>query len=443
MKVRPLLKLKLAPILLFISAFVHAQFRDTVLSVEGFDGNLFRSRLIIADQFKFNPNIENEELMTSVVMGENDSIQVSNHFSEGFYAIDIFTKSKVTNEETLKSTIDGVKGNKSAVCNYETNLKIGKSIKSKDPLTIDDISIEFEKKRDEKHANSQVLLLSEGQKTTTISCYFNGIESKDLPVYHVLCAIIAQRNSTFTERMVQSGLALEAGLKFQPARVHDYLAFQVKPNPFGIKESIEALFKELYAMPLFDYTTKGQLDLAKEQIEIEIEFLQDDLGSYAPFMIGLNNAGFSTIGTYKDALNEVTKVDLMDFIRKYLNHKPFMLFVEATAEQKKDVELYIFNTRPLEEYVVDYSDKREAKLDNSDLETLKHVAYILNLTSWKKVDVIVYGRASKRKNEKRAKELTAYLDTKSINNELNFIYRRSFGKQAQEKVVFKIAEDEE
>jgi hypothetical protein len=423
--------------------FAHAQFRDTVLSVEGFEGNLFRSRLIIADQFKFNPSADNEDLMTEVLMGENDSVQVSNHFSEGFYALDISTKSKAANESVLKLLIHGFKGNKSAICNYKTNIEIGKAPKADVPLTIDDISTAFEKKRDEKHANSQVLLLNEGQKQTTISCYFKGIESKDLPVYHVLCAIIAQRNSTFNERMVQSGLALEAGLKFQPARVHDYLAFQVTPNPFGIKESIEALFKELYAMPLFDYTTKGQLDLAKEQIEIDIEFMQDDLLSFAPFMVGLNNAGFSTIGTYKDAINEVTKVDLMDFIRKYINHKPFMLFVEATVEQKKDVESYIFNTKPLEKYVVEYNDKRESKLDTSDLESLKHVAYILNLTSWKKVDVVIYGRASKRKNEKRARELTAYLDTKSINNELNFIYRRSFGKQAEEKVVFKIAENEE
>ncbi|MFY0673732.1 MAG: hypothetical protein JXQ87_10015 [Bacteroidia bacterium] len=443
MKVRPLLKLKLAAILVLFSALAQAQIRDTIISIKGFEGNFYKSRIVLADQFNFNPVKASEELFTQVLMGQNDSIHISNHFSDGYYALDICTKSKYSNENLLKLLIDGFKGNKSAICNYETNIKIGRHTKVDIPITIDDVSIEFEKNRDYKHAGSKVLLLDDGQEQTTISCYFNGIESKDLPVYHVLCAIIAQRNSTLNERMVQSGLALEAGLTFQPARAHDYLAFQVKPNPFGIKESIEALFKELYAMPLFDYTSKAQLDLAKEQIEIEIEFLQDDLERFAPFWIGLNNAGFSTMGTYKDAVNEVTKVDLMDFIRKYINHKPFMLFVEANAEQKKEVESYIFNTKPLEEYVIEYSDKREAKLDTADIEAIKHVAYILNLTSWKKVDVMIYGRANKRKNEKRAKELAAYLDTKSINNELNFIYRRSFGKVAEEKVVFKIAEYEE
>ncbi|MGB0432297.1 MAG: hypothetical protein ACPGLV_17615, partial [Bacteroidia bacterium] len=72
-----------------------------------------------------------------------------------------------------------------------------------------------------------------------------------------------------------------------------------------------------------------------------------------------------------------------------------------------------------------------------------YIAYILNLTSWQKVETTLYGKGSRRKKEKRAKDILAYLDTKAVNNEINFVYKRTFGKGEEEKAVFKIIENEE
>lgn len=273
--------------------------------------------------------------------------------------------------------------------------------------------------------------------------FFAGIEPKDQAVYHVLSKIISQRNSTYSQNLVQSGLALNSSFSHHPARSNEFLYFDVAPNPFGLKEAIEAFFEELYAMPLFDYTTKAQLDLAKEQIAIDLEFDNDRFTTRAE-----RAAGFAANGVennskaYLDSVNVITKVDIMNFIRKYLHHQPFLLQVDIPDKMADEVGQYLYTTNAIDEYTVSFDGKKDTKIEEGDLSELQQVAYILNLTSWAKVDIELYGSARKKHKQKRAKEIQAYLDSKGVRNKFNLVFRGSFSKEQTDVIKFKIAENE-
>lgn len=274
--------------------------------------------------------------------------------------------------------------------------------------------------------------------------FFDGIEAKDLAVYHVLCKIIAQRNSTFYNKMVASGLSLQAGFKYHPARCGHFLYFEVEPNPFGVKEAVEAFFEELYAMPLFNYTSKEQLDLAKEQILADMAYTTDRFATEADLKYALQaNQWPADTAVYLDSVYAVTKVDIMNFIRTYLHEKPFLLYVMTDKMAYAQLSKSIINSGKLEQYKVSYRDKRAYKLDEDNVRELVNVAYILNMTNWAVVDVNLYGVARKRIKQKRLREIQAYFRAKGVSNELHFHYKGNYLKNANEAVTFSIGANED
>jgi len=261
-----------------------------------------------------------------------------------------------------------------------------------------------------------------------INIYFKGIDPLDRPCFDVLSKILKQNTSSFQVRFVTSGLSREAQVIDNPMLIDTFICFQIFPNPFGIKESIEAFFKELYAMPLFDYTTKEQLELAKEQIAIEKEISGDRFVSQAIFESGFYAQGLEEfIPAYLDSVNAITKVDLMNFIRKYFHEQPFKMHVLASKQRYEEVCEYVKSTKPIESYIPRFKDERAAKWTDSSDVILDELTYILNLTSWAPVEVHLYGN-KKRLRSKREKHISDYFLMASVDNPITFVYHRNSGE---------------
>lgn len=284
------------------------------------------------------------------------------------------------------------------------------------------------------------------RRLSRVRIFFKGIEPQDLPVFHVLTKIMGQRDATFSKNMIASGLNTEAMLYFNPMSCGKYLFFELTPNPFGIRAAIEAFFVQLNRMPQFDYTTKEQLQLAKEQLRIDQEFANDRFSTraiqYASFWA---NGAAEMMPTYMDSANGVTKVDIMNFIRKYMQRSPFLIMAEVPQDEKDEVLEYMPQTKRIEAYVVRYDDERASRLQKAQVIELQGVTYLLSLTSWAEVSVHVYGK-KKKTRARRIKALKGYFGAQDIENKLVFIEHKSnkstTDQGPSEYVTFSIAADD-
>lgn len=291
-----------------------------------------------------------------------------------------------------------------------------------------------------KHSKTWVVGID--GRTPEVSVFFAGIDSSDVPVFQVLSKIIGQRNSTFSQNMIGSGLNIEATLVFNAVNARDYVRFELQPNPFGVKEAIEAFFVQLYRMPQFDYTTKAQLDLAKEQLAIDYEFAMDRFETQATYAAGFWASGnLELMPSFMDSIESVTKVDIMNFIRKYLQTQPFLIAAQVPHSKKEETLIYLRETKNIEEYLISFSGEKDARLNKEQVLKLQEVSYLLDLTSWAKVEVHVYGR-KKRVRERRAKAVLGYFGSKDHDNVFNVLYHKGKLEEHNEVVTFSIGSNE-
>ena len=286
--------------------------------------------------------------------------------------------------------------------------------------------------------HSKTLVEGVDGRIPSVHIFFGGIDSNDMPVFAVLSKIIQQRNSTFSNNMVRSGLNVDAGLAYNSMSCSHYLLFKLQPNPFGVKEAIEGFFTQLYRMPQFDYTTKEQLDLAKERLAIDYEFQMDRFETRARYTAGFwANDNLELLPSFLDSIEAVTKVDIMKFIRKYLQTQPFLISVKVPHEKREETLEYIKETKDIGDYKVMFDGEKDARIGKEDVLLLRDVGYIFDLTSWASVDVHVYGK-KRRVREKRAKAILSYFNARDIENEFKVVFHKSGQRDGSEQVSFSI-----
>jgi len=442
-KVRNLVKLKIALIIAGICAVLWAQGQEArrINGIEGLDTVLFQAKLIIpSDQIDISDWSFTEIKPLSLWSPRQKSDSFLYDFSEknNFIEFRIAELDRASFFDRLHfiESYNNVLNSKYWLSNYgNAQIDENKVFTSDEFFGWQWVVPEKFFKQYFLQNQSQSVLDSFRNAKNQIRVFFKGIEPEDLAVYHVLSSIIAQQNSTYTQNMVQSGLALSSTFSFHPARCADFLYFQIEPNPFGIKEAVEAFFAELYAMPLFDYTSKEQLNLAKERIIIDVEFSKDRFNTYANFLAGFyGNDLTPDVNAYLDSVAVVTKVDIMNFIRKYLHNQPYLLYVNVPNESFADVGKYIYTTREIDKYVVPFENEKSSNLSREAILVADSVAYILNLTTWANIDVVLNGKAKKREKEKRAKAIEAYFKSKNVGNNLRFIYKSKNGLENSESI---------
>lgn len=273
------------------------------------------------------------------------------------------------------------------------------------------------------HHSQSRLIINDNANHVIVS--FKGVQSQDLPTLMVLEYLLKQKEHSFQQNMVQSGICLEAEFSFNANNLNDFIGFSLRPNPFAVSESVEELFNELDKMPLFNYTSKKQLDLAKMQIAIDLEFMEDRTFSKEAWNTSLwACANEGLFDGFMDSVQQVTKVDLMNLINTYIYKRPFFLVVEAPENKVEELNGVIMNTKEIDQYRVSFEGVKDSRLDDEASAQLESVAYLLNLTSWAPVEVHLYS-GKKRSSQKREKALIEYLKAAGVTNEVSFHYHRN------------------
>lgn len=157
----------------------------------------------------------------------------------------------------------------------------------------------------------------------------------------VLSFIVGQRNSEFQKRLVDSGLTTGVSLSYTtldhtgPINIFG----QTTPEKFG--EATEAVFEQIGRFTDSDYFTDEQLENAKTQLAIGELYGQERPSSFVHtlgFWWSVTD-GLDYYRHYVENLRKVTREDVADYVRKYMQDRYRVMGVLVSPEDRAKLPL--------------------------------------------------------------------------------------------------------
>jgi zinc protease len=155
----------------------------------------------------------------------------------------------------------------------------------------------------------------------------------------VLSFILGQRDSQFQKRLIESGLCMFAGLSYYSLDHTGPITVQAQTTADKYAEAEKALFEEIGKLTQPDYYTDEQLANAKTQLEIS-EMYSHERPSEFVHTVGFWWSvahGLDYYLNYVDNLRKVSRKDINEYVRKYIQNAPYVKGLLMSSEDRKKV----------------------------------------------------------------------------------------------------------
>ncbi len=155
----------------------------------------------------------------------------------------------------------------------------------------------------------------------------------------VFSYIIGQRNSLFQKNLVESGLLTFVGLNYYSLDHTGPITLQAQTTADKYTRAEKAIFEEIANFTNTDYYTDEQLANAKSQLEINELYSQERPSDYVHtvgFWWAVTN-GLDYYLNYLDNLRKVSRQDISDYVKKYIQGAPYVKGILISPEDKKKV----------------------------------------------------------------------------------------------------------
>ncbi|MFB6350502.1 MAG: M16 family metallopeptidase, partial [Bradymonadaceae bacterium] len=156
----------------------------------------------------------------------------------------------------------------------------------------------------------------------------------------VLSFILSQPSSKFQKALVESNIALNAGLSYYTLSHTGPISASMQVPPDNLRKSIKVLLKELHKLQNPDYFTDQQLENAKTILETQDIYSREKTSSFAhtvSFWWAVDDVGYYL--NYVDNLNAVTREDISNYVSEYILGKPYVLGVLLNSKMNKKLGL--------------------------------------------------------------------------------------------------------
>jgi zinc protease len=153
----------------------------------------------------------------------------------------------------------------------------------------------------------------------------------------VLSFILAQQNSQFQKRLVESGLFTYVGFGYYSLDHTGPINVQAQTTADKFVEAEKALFGELGKLENADYYTDEQLANAKTQLEIS-EMYSHERPSDFVHTVGFWWAvahGLDYYLNYVDNLRKVSRNDIDEYVKKYIRNAPYVKGLLMSPDDRK------------------------------------------------------------------------------------------------------------
>jgi zinc protease len=157
----------------------------------------------------------------------------------------------------------------------------------------------------------------------------------------VLSFILQQNNSEFQKKLVDSGLFTNVSLGYYTQDHTGPITAFAQTTADKFEEAQKALFEQLDKLSDPDYFTDEQIEYAKTQLEISEMYGQEQASTF------IHTLGFwwSVAGginyylNYVDNLKQVNRTDIENYVKTYIQNKPFIKGILVSPEDKVKIGL--------------------------------------------------------------------------------------------------------
>ncbi len=192
---------------------------------------------------------------------------------------------------------------------------------------------------------SQLVVVEHPVNAVTIQMEMHGPsvgeDEKATYAADVFSYILGQRNSRFQQRLVDSGLAFGVGLSYYTLNHTGPITIFLQTSADKFQEARAALMAEVARFTDPDYFTDEQLAYAKTQLAVGELYGQEQPSEFV-HTLGFwwaVTGGLDYYLNYVDNLKAVTREDIGDYVRRYIQGQPYVLGVLVAPEQREGLGL--------------------------------------------------------------------------------------------------------
>jgi zinc protease len=159
-------------------------------------------------------------------------------------------------------------------------------------------------------------------------------------VFHT---ILSLESSRLNQKLVESGLAFQVGTSYQTLKHVGPITIFLVPNPQNMDAAIKTLEEEIQAWDDPDYFSDEQMEAAKNQLVIQDIYSRE---STSDFVHSLTywwaSADLDYYLNYIDNLKEVSRDDIQEYVREYIQGKPNVTGLLLSPSMKETMKIENF-----------------------------------------------------------------------------------------------------
>jgi zinc protease len=153
----------------------------------------------------------------------------------------------------------------------------------------------------------------------------------------VLSTVLGNPASKFQKRLVDSGFAFNASLFYYTLNHVGPITLSAQTTPEKLLPLQRAVLEEIERMADSTYVSQEELDAAQRQLGIQALFEREIPSDWA-HTVGFwwSVAGLDYYRTYVPNMQKMSRADMAQYVRTYLQGKPFVagVLINAAARQK-------------------------------------------------------------------------------------------------------------
>lgn len=164
----------------------------------------------------------------------------------------------------------------------------------------------------------------------------------------VLSAVLNLNSSKWQQALIDKGLATFAGMNYQTAKYVGPVSVTAIPNPGKMKEFYTEMMNQLNLMTDENYFTDEQLKIAKANL-LRDKMRQDEKPSNLPHDLTFwwCSTSLDYFTDYDANMQKITRKDMADYIKKYIQGKPYIagMIINEEMKTKLKPEEYFTNLK--------------------------------------------------------------------------------------------------
>ena len=156
----------------------------------------------------------------------------------------------------------------------------------------------------------------------------------------VLSTILGHSTSRFQKRLVESGLAVNAGIGYYTLNHTGPISVFVQTTPEKLFAARDAVLEEIARMSDSTYVSQQELEDAQKELGISALYEREQATNWA-HTVGFwwSVAGLDYYRNYVPNMQRVTRGDLARYAKTYLEGKPYIVGAMLNADERKKLNL--------------------------------------------------------------------------------------------------------